>query len=357
MIIKEKEKQEILSKAAQMYEFDIKIAREVPGHEGGRNLVYIIGSDAVLRVSTLSDRKLEDYEAEIEYIHYLSEGGAPVADSIPSKNGKHIEIINNTVVSLFEVAKGEQIAEHGYQYLEGVPIEEYFFNTGKVLGKIHALSRKYRPQTKRFDFFDKYNKTYLETLIPDDFICMQEVMGRQIKDSLFEILERLQELKKSPDNYGMVHFDYSDGNYNIDYDTGEINVFDFDNCRTCWYLFDLANLWSHGLGWIAWNSDLNARREYMYKYMNTVLAGYRTECEISDTELENLELMVNTVLLENIIDDFEVKRSNNEALIFDEEQSYNVKCLVEKASWFGFYSNFYNAESPFEVEIEIPISE
>lgn len=351
MTLTENEKKKILSKAAEVYSFDVQLAEEVPGHEGGRNLVYRIGNESVLRISTLSDRNHEDYEAEIEYIHFLAEGGAPAADSIPSKNGNRIEEINGTVVSLFEVAGGDQIADHGYQYREGVSIDEYFFNTGKVLGKMHALSKKYQPQTKRFDFFDKYNEAYLERLIPDDFICMKTVTGRQVKDALFEILAKLRTLTRNPENYGMVHFDYSDGNYNVDYATGEINVFDFDNCRTCWYLFDIANLWSHGLGWIAWNPDADARREYMERYMQTVITGYRTECEIDDAELNNLELMVNTVLMENIIDDFEVLRANNEALEFDEDQSYNVKCLVEKAGWFGFYSDFYDAEAPFEVEL------
>lgn len=349
MILSEKAKKEILGKAAEVYAFDIQTADEVPGHEGGRNLVYRIGTEAFLRVSTLSDRKYEDYEAEIEYIHFLAQGGASVADSIFSVNQKRIEIIDGSVVSLFEAAKGEQMADHGYKYREGAPIEEYFFNTGKVLGKIHALSRQYEPKTKRFDFFDKYYEEYLEDLIPDNFTCMRTVTGRRIKDALFEILEQLRGLKKDLENYGMVHFDYSDGNYNVDYDTGDIHVFDFDNCRTCWYLFDIANLWSHGLGWIAWNPDANVRREYMDRYMQTVISGYRTECEIDDAELENLELMVNAVLMENIIDDFEVLRANNEELVFDEYQSYNVKCLVERAGWFGFYSDFFNVESPFEV--------
>ena len=166
MILREKEKQEILSKAAEIYAYDLNMASEIPGHDGGRNLVYKIGSEAVLRISTLSDRKYEDYEAELEYVHYLAEGGASVSDSILSKNGKCTEIINDTVVSLFEVAKGDQIADHGYQYLEGVSIEEYFFNTGKVLGRIHALSKEYKPRTKRFDFFDNYGTHFISPPLP-----------------------------------------------------------------------------------------------------------------------------------------------------------------------------------------------
>lgn len=109
------------------------------------------------------------HNAEIEYVHFLSKGGADVADSIPSVNGKRIEIINGKAVTMFEVARGEQIAEHGYRYIDGVPIDEYFYLTGKVLGKIHALSKQYKPVYKRFDFFEKYNEDYFESLIPDDF--------------------------------------------------------------------------------------------------------------------------------------------------------------------------------------------
>lgn len=351
MRLNNNEKKEILQKAAIAFGFDEATATEIEGHEGGRNLVYRIGNASVLRISTLDDRKYEDYEAEIEYVHFLSEGGASVADSIPSKAGNRIEVIGNNIVSMFEVAKGDQIADHGYQYKEGSPIEEYFYNTGKTLGKMHALSKKYVPKVRRFDFFEKYNEEYFESLIPDDFVCARTITGRQIKDSLGRILKKLRTLPKNSDNYGMVHFDYSDGNYNVDYDTGDINVFDFDNCRTCWYMFDIANLWSHGLGWIAWNSDAEARRQYMDMYMKTVVEGYRTECELDDRELENLELMVNTVLLENIVDDFEVYKANNEEFFFDEEKSYNVKCLVDELSWFGFFSDIFDVEAPFETQI------
>jgi Ser/Thr protein kinase RdoA (MazF antagonist) len=344
-------KNDLLIKAAELYGFDTDSAKEAPGHDGGRNLVFMIGTDSVLRVSSLSDRNFEDYEAEIEYVHYLSEGGASVADSIPSGKGNRIEIIDGMAVTMFEAAKGDQIADHGYRYIDGVPIDEYFYLTGKVLGKMHALSKHYRPIHKRFDFFEKYNEEYFERLIPDNFFCLHIKMGRQIKDRLHNILEELRKLPQSSENYGMVHFDYSDGNYNIEYDTGKINVFDFDNCRTCWYLYDIANLWSHGLGWIAWNNDANERRAYMEKYMQTVIKGYRTECTITDEELGHLELMVNAVLMENIIDAFEVMKASGEEFVFDEEESYNVKCLVDGISWFGFYSEIFDVESPFEVEI------
>ena len=165
--------------------------------------------------------------------------------------------------SAFETAAGEQLAAHGYRYREGAPLSEYYYNCGKTLGKIHALSKKYHPTHQRFDFFEKYNETYFNALIPSNYPAL--------KESLNSLLQKLRALPKDINSYGMVHFDFSDGNYMIDYQTGKITVFDFDNCCTCWYLFDLANLWTHGVGWIASEPDADKRKCFMNNYFNTIL--------------------------------------------------------------------------------------
>ena len=59
----------------------------------------------------------------------------------------------NTYVSLFQYAKGILISDNGYRYREDVPFSEYFYNTGKVLGKIHSLSKNYHPAHKPHNFF------------------------------------------------------------------------------------------------------------------------------------------------------------------------------------------------------------
>lgn len=191
----------------------------------------------MIRISKLANRCVSDYEAELAFVHYLAENGAAVADVIPSKNGSFLEIIEDDakneafVVSMFEWARGDQLAAHGYCYQEGALIEEYWYNSGKTLGKIHALAKTYIPSQPRFDFFDQYNEAYFDTLIPDELACPQlGTVGHYLKQTLNNMLATLRGLPKSNDNYGLVHFDYSDGNYNIDYNTGQITVFDFENC-------------------------------------------------------------------------------------------------------------------------------
>ncbi|WP_256217473.1 phosphotransferase [Paenibacillus sp. OV219] len=93
-------------------------------------------------------------------------------------------------------------------------------------------------------------------------------------------------------SFGVVHFDYNDGNYSIDFDTGQITVYDFDNCCYCWYMFDLASLWTLGMGWIQFEPDAGKRKRFMDDYFETALAGYKSETEIDNSMLEMLPIFI-----------------------------------------------------------------
>ena len=308
---------------------------QVPGHEGGRNLVYVCFKagkpEYVLRLSLLGDRSAEEYYAEAEFVHYLADNGAPVADVIPSSNGKLVEAFSadgkECFVMLFSYAKGMLISDNGYKYREGAPLEEYFYNTGKALGAIHRLSKEYKPVNKRPEYFDKYNREYIDALIPDEYEELKKAIG-----------ERLDDFCKLPADesvYGLVHFDFSDGNYHIDMKTGDITVFDFDNCMYCWYMFDLANLWTHGIGWFQHEPDGEKRMEYMKGYFDTVVAGYRSETEISDEDLSQLPLFIDMVLIENIVDEFECCAREGEELD-PEDIEDAAECLIEHIPYAGY---------------------
>ena len=105
--------------------FDIKdyTFTSVTGHEGGRNRIIIVSKNEdkqyILRISDLGDRSEKDYLAETEYVHYLAENGAPVADVIPSVNGRLVESMEaegkTVYVSLFAYAKGMLLVDNGYR--------------------------------------------------------------------------------------------------------------------------------------------------------------------------------------------------------------------------------------------------
>ena len=306
----------------------------VSGHEGGRNRIVIVsrngGKQYVLRISALGDRSGDDYLAETEFVRFLAENGAPVADVIPSVQGRLVErmVIDGRAVyvSLFAFAKGMLLADNGYRYREGAPLSEYFHNTGKALGAIHRLSREYTPVHPRPDYFDKYNMAYLDRLIPDEY--------GELKTAVAKRLEDFRALPKDKSCYGLVHFDYSDGNWHIDMDTGAITVFDFDNCMNCWYMFDLANLWIHNEGWTRQETDPGQRFALMQQCFGLQLQGYRTETDLPEEMLKKLPLFIDMVLIENIVDELECCAREGEAPDWEDIEDA-AECLINDIPYAG----------------------
>lgn len=329
-----------VSKLKELYAIENYDTARAEGHEHGRNTIYICsgaeGNKYVLRVSDMPDRTYEEYLAETEFVHFLAENGAPVADVIPSVNGRLAERAEQdgktVVVSLFEYAKGMLISDNGYRYRAGAPLDEYFYNTGKALGCIHRLSKTFSPASDkkdafcRKDYFDKYNMEYIGGLIPGEYA--------ELKGAVADRLEKFRRLPRGAEDYGLVHFDFSDGNYHIDMDTGRITVFDFDNCMYCWYMFDLANLWVHGEGWCRAERDPEKRMKFMNHYFGTVFEGYRSETAVSGELLEQLPLFIDMVLVENIVDELECCASEGEEPDYDDIEDA-AECLINGIPYAG----------------------
>jgi Ser/Thr protein kinase RdoA (MazF antagonist) len=335
---------------SELYELEGYEIKPVQAHDGGRNVVYTCekeGAEAkILRISFLPDRSREDFLAEVEYIRYLFEHGGSVADVISSRKGNLLEEIthnNHTYfVCLYNKAKGKRLVENNYRYREGVPYTEYYYNCGKVLGKLHQISKEYTPVHRRYSFFDKYNAEYINQLIPDPLSLL--------KEKLVELLKTLEGLDRGRESFGMIHFDYNDGNYSIDFDTGQITVYDFDNSCFGWYMYDLADVWRSGIGGTQFEPDAGKRKKFMDDYFKTALEGYRSETRIDDSMLEQLPLFIKVTLMEQIVDEFECMRNNGEEPEVDEELSYCIKCLEDDIPYVGFFHEIYSCENPFQYE-------
>ena len=328
----------ILERAKNLYSLEDCTFTPVSGHEGGRNRIVIVSRNGdkqyVLRISALGDRIENDYLAETEFVRFLAENGAPVADVIPSIQGRLVECVEAdgkaVYVSLFAYARGMLMADNGYRYREGAPLSEYFYNTGKALGAIHRLSKAYAPVHPRPDYFDKYDMAYLGRLIPDAYGELKTAVARR--------LETFRALPMDKGCYGLVHFDYSDGNWHIDMDTGAITVFDFDNCMNCWYMFDLANLWLHNEGWTRQETDPRKRFARMRQCFGLQMQGYKTETELPEEMLDKLPLFIDMVLIENIVDELECCAREGEAPDW-EDIGDAAECLIDDIPYAGFASH------------------
>ncbi|MHA7584000.1 phosphotransferase enzyme family protein [Paenibacillus vandeheii] len=337
----------VLARVSELFELKGYEIQLVPPHEGGRNIIYTCEQEGceslILRISFLPDRNREDYIAELEYVQYLFDHGASVSNVVSSKKGNLLEEITydhyTFFVCLFNKAKGKMLVENNYQYREGVPITEHYYNCGKVLGKMHQISKGYTPVQRRHHFFDNYKDEYIDNMIPESFSLLKEKM--------VELLNTLKGLDINQETFGMIHFDYNDGNYSIDFDTGQITVYDFDNSCFGWYMYDLADLWTHGVGWIQFEPDAGKRKAFMDQYFETALAGYASETKIEDSMMEKLPLFIQVTLLENILGQFEEMQHTGEEPEADDELLYLIKCLEEDIPYKGFFHDMYSSEAPF----------
>jgi len=324
----------ILEQTQKLFALEGCTFTQISSHEGGRNQNIIVSRNGenkyVLRVSDLDDRSENDYLAETEFVRFLAENGAPVADVIPSVHGRLVERVEAdgkaVYVSLFAYAKGTLLADNGYRYRKGAPLSEYFYNTGKALGVIHRLSKTYVPDHPRLDFFDKYSMEYLDRLITAEY--------GELKMAISKRLDAFHALPKDKSCYGLVHFDFSDGNYHIDMDTGAITVFDFDNCMNCWYMFDLANLWIHNEGWTRFEADPSKRFVLMRQCFDLQLQGYKAETDLTDEMLEKLPLFIDMVLIENIVDELECCAREGEELDWEDIEDA-AECLIHGIPYAG----------------------
>ena len=232
--------------------------------------------------------------------------------------------------------------DNEYRYREGAPIEEYCQNWGQVLGKMHALAKDYQPiseRVKRPDWF-ALEKPFvlLETRVPDELSI--------VHDRIRSLFSELQSLPGDRDAYGLIHGDFNDGNFTVDYTNGDITVFDFDDACYFWFMYELASAWEGGIGRIMFQG-LDERKAFMDHYFEQVMEGYSRENALTEEWLARLPLFLKLV---QIVEFLHFAQYIEEA---DEETqarlNYHIKCIEDDIPYLGFFDRLYSPERPFSL--------
>lgn len=87
-----------------------------------------------------------------------------------------------------------------------------------------------------------------------EFAPIEERVPEQLPrvcEKLVTLLGELRALPRTPDGSGMIDADFNDGNFTVDDATGDLTVFDFDDCYYGWFAYELASAWESGVGWAA----------------------------------------------------------------------------------------------------------
>jgi Ser/Thr protein kinase RdoA (MazF antagonist) len=334
----------VLPCAAALFGTSVRRLTKFEDSEGCANLVYHYERDGrprILRISYRPDRSVEQIQAELHFVDYLAEGGVRVSRPLPSENGNLVEVIHAAGIPFIAVSfvrgRGMRVPDNGYRYRESVPIEEYFQNWGRVLGQMHRLAKTYQPLNELIRRPEWY--------VWDDFKGFPAA-GRLpiVQEKYAGLIAELHALPREIDSYGLIHFDFNDGNFTVDYDNGDITVFDFDDCCYFWFMYELACAWEGGIGRVMFR-PLAERRAFMDRYMDQVMAGYTRENTLSDEWLDRLPLFLRLIQMQELR--YYVQYIDGPDEEIQSRLRYKIRCIEEDIPYLGFFDSVYSPENPF----------
>ena len=225
-----------------------------------------------LRFTPAEEKPKEKILAELEFLSYLRENGYPAVDTILSKAGNEVEVVDTPWGTFYAVAfkkaSGKQIGE--------MPLtKDLIFGLGKALGKLHKLSSEFSPvNNKRNDW--KEAMSWMEDVLstfPDETAAKSEL---SILKAYFSKLPTTKE------NFGLIHYDFELDNIFYNEITETYNPIDFDDAMYHWYALDIEQSLD--------SIKENIPEEQVESSVNEFIKGYRLEYTISDEMLKLLPI-------------------------------------------------------------------
>jgi Ser/Thr protein kinase RdoA (MazF antagonist) len=340
---------EVLDKASKLFNTQKKALKVFADYEGAANLVYeyeIEGKPFIIRLSYTPERSVEQIHAELHFVNHLHDHGVRVSRPIPSINGEMVETIQAKGIPFHIVSfikgKGMRVPDNGYQYRTDAPIEEYFQDWGQTLGQMHAVTKDYRPldeRIKRPEWSELHkNRLAIETQVPQHL----EVIRHRIQFTLDEI----KSLPRDRDSYGLIHGDFNDGNFTVDYSNGDITVFDFDDSCYFWFVYELASAWEGGIGRTMFRG-LDERISFMDRYMDQVMEGYNQHNSLPSEWLERIPLFIKLIQIEEFLHYVQYIDESDEEI--QAGLKYKIKCIEDEIPYMGFFDSIYSPEKPFSL--------
>ncbi|WP_088071690.1 phosphotransferase enzyme family protein [Gottfriedia luciferensis] len=267
------------------------------------DVFYDQKSNRIIRKSNTEKTKRTVLQ-EIEWVNFLHKQGLDVA-----KADLNVEYENGRIITYFE-------------YIDGVPMDvtnpkhwnkSRFEQWGKILGKMHSLSKEY-----------KISEIYRPIWSYDnpDVFRIREQLQTNMKEIYNKYIEKLLEFRKSPSTFGLIHNDFHQGNLIVVED--KLFIIDFDNCAYNWFAQDIATAFYHAY----WQqTSFNRENEHFIEsFMKHFFKGYKQENVIHSDVIEQIPifLKLRELFLYNL---FTVKWDLNQ---LEDWQKYTLNDLQNK---------------------------
>jgi len=263
---------ELAKTALQNWEHDTETLDEMlSNYRISSNAIYPYkqrGEVCFLRFAPVDEKFEKNILGELEFINYLITNDYPALVPIPS-------IHKETCITL-RSPWGEYYAST-FRKVQGVQIEDMELTNdvleayGKALGRLHFLSSRFTPKSAKW--------SHDEVLHWIEMTLNVHKAPNVIFNELNAMKESLLQVPKSPENYGLIHYDFETDNVFYDETTRTCSVIDFDDGMYHWYALDLEQVFD-SLGDMLEEEKLTHAKE-------TFIQAYQTEFTFSN-ETENL---------------------------------------------------------------------
>ncbi|MCP4417658.1 MAG: phosphotransferase [Chloroflexi bacterium] len=194
----------------------------------------------ILRLTHSSHRNLQEIKGELDWMSYLSKNDVTVPQSILSRQGTLVEVIDLEhscfFVTAFRKIDGEGIIDGN------ACTPEVYKEWGRILGKMHCLAKSYVPEDASW----RRSVWYENDIVANKghYLAGQE----KILEKFNGLLSNLAKLPQGKDDFALVHTDFTDVNFFIH--DREITVFDFDDSEYHWFAYDVAVILFDTLPWL-----------------------------------------------------------------------------------------------------------
>ena len=220
--------------ALRLWGSDLGAARLVSAAE--QSVYCVDGGDRrfYVRLTPADVRARAAIEAEVELVGYFAERGLTVAAPVPSVRGAYVEALEGGTESVHATAF-EEAAGDMFRYDPAADNRAHFRIRGRMLGRMHALSREYahsKPaRAQRLPGWgdDRRLRDASRYVPPSDDVFWAE---------LRELEAWLNALPADAASFGPIHGDFGVTNYRVTGD--ELTLFDFGDACRHWYAYDVA---------------------------------------------------------------------------------------------------------------------
>ena len=273
-IIRNRYNDKILAEARQRYGIAEDKIKLLDGFESFMFAYEKEGGAFILRLSHSRRRTPDMIRGEVDWINYLAAGGAGVAQAVLSENGELVELIDD--------GAGDQFLATAFVKAKGGSVwgskhwgEPFFVDYGRLLGRIHRLSKDYTPADPAW-----HRGTWDDTVnfdIRDHLETDTTLVGERYK----ALMAHLLALPQDRDSFGMIHQDAHMGNFFVD-EEGQITLFDFDDCLYGHFVYDLAMVLFYAV------TNREDADDFAPLFWEPFWRGYCEENELDDVWLKEI---------------------------------------------------------------------